>query len=108
MQSAIDRVGGEHPAEEQDFRHQKHPHAQTSGIALLLDVLKLVGESLRMRAVSGEVSHERPRMNSCKRLRSRSELSRSSRSEAETAWSTPAPWRPTGSGPPADRSAWTT
>src|SRR6202041_3426188 len=105
MQSAIDRVGGEHPAEEQDFRHQKHPHAQTSGIALLLDVLKLVGESLRMRAVSGEFSHEPPRMGSCKRLRSRSELSRRSRSEAAVGWSTPDPWRPRAPGPPADRRA---
>ena len=53
MQQAIDDVGGEHAAEKQDFGDQKSPHAEFSGIALLLDVLVLMGESGRMRSVSG-------------------------------------------------------
>ena len=36
MQSAIDRVGREHPAEEKDFRGQEHPHAEPAGVVLLL------------------------------------------------------------------------
>jgi hypothetical protein len=53
VQRSIDGVGGEHATEEQNFRDQEHPHPETSSIALLLDVLELMGESLRMRAVSG-------------------------------------------------------
>ena len=38
----IERVGEKHPAEEHDFGDQEHPHAERSGLTLLLHVLKMV------------------------------------------------------------------
>src|SRR6185295_12788445 len=38
----VKRVSQEHPAEEHDLGHEKHPHSQRSGFALLLHILEMV------------------------------------------------------------------
>ena len=51
VQQTINDVGGEHAAEEKNFGHQKQPHAEAAGLALLLDSFKLMSETRRMRRV---------------------------------------------------------
>src|ERR1700722_13857440 len=108
VKRAINNVAGEQSAEEHKFGQQKYPHAEASGLALLLHVFKLVRESRGMRVVDGHVSHESPCCErSHKHLRLPRESPRNFQWAAAMAWSIPAPWHPTDSGQPRGRSALT-
>ena len=52
---AENRVGTEHPAEEQDFRHQEQPHAQLAAVELLLGRVKVVRQVRRVIVITVSV-----------------------------------------------------
>ena len=46
---AIDGIAAEHAAEEHDFGHQEHPHAERGGFQLLCAVVEMVLQLRRVR-----------------------------------------------------------
>src|SRR5262249_11383756 len=97
-------------AEEQHLLRDEHPHPERRGRALLLERREVVLERLVVRfaavAHGGLREHGRSpaaRWRSRTARRPRPAARRSCASWAATAWSTRAPWRPTGCRPRARR-----
>ena len=48
VEVAVDGVERQHPTEEHDLGGEEDPHAEGRGLALLVDVVELMGECLRV------------------------------------------------------------
>src|SRR5690348_17091833 len=106
----VNRVGGEKPAEEQDFGNQKNPHAQFARALLRGQIREVLFENRPPCLLDRGFRHVRSLLAAWDRrklLRSRSAFLRSSPAAAARAFAIRAPSHATDSALLPVRSAWT-